>query len=206
MPNLRLVCLLALKMTLKQLDFMRSRVGQHDPLYPLNKQHEIAEREKVFCNFTLLRSKTMTTLPEQEWMDFLDRRWRQYSEFCGFSFGANDPAWAAFWKPQLIRATIEFHASIVPYCALAVITVKQKLRELAEKAVKADAVCGSGLLGFGYLVSVVCSIPWSVFCPCTHVTWSCTHGRRPSARWMLTLQWRRSGLPDGRPTWLCSKK
>jgi len=143
MPNLRLICLLALKMTLNQLDFLRDRVGEHDPLYPLNKQHEIAEREKVFCNFTLLRSKTLTTLPEQGWMDFLDRRWRQYSEFCGFSFGANDATWAAFWKPQVIRATVEFHASLVPYCALVVITVKQKLRDLAERSVKADKVCGS---------------------------------------------------------------
>ena len=118
-------------------------MGEHDPLYLLDKQHEIAEREKVFCNFTLLRSKQMTTLKEQEWMDFLDRRWRQYSEYCRFSFGVGLPVWEAFWKNQTTKATIEFHVSLVSHCAMVVTTVKQKLRDLAERSAKADTVCGS---------------------------------------------------------------
>jgi len=133
---------------------MLNRVGEHDPLHPLSKEGEIADREKLFCNFTLLRAKAVTTLSEQQWMDFFDRRWRQYA-LCGFTFlPLLLSQWAAFWKSQTVRQTIDFHVKLPEHCAKVVSTIKQKLRDLAERSVQADTVCGSVPCG---------SVPWLVF-------------------------------------------
>jgi len=146
------------------------------------------ERERIFADFTLLRSKQMVDLTDQAWMDLQDRRWHQYCE-AGFSFTPQDQLWAAYFKCRMKKETLLFHTLIPAYTRLAVETTKQKLRELAEKATKADKV--------GSLVGVwFCSlVGWCVvrllglcfvLLPLTTHARSCTHARKPRGKRQAT--------------------
>ena len=117
-------------------------------------------------------------------MSLQDRRWHQYAEN-GFTFHPDDLAWSAFFKMRIKKETVVFMTQLPAYTDLAVATTKQKLRELAEKATKADTV--GSLLGvrFGSLVGVL-SLYSSrlVFCPCA---------RKPRRKRQATRKGCRSG-------------
>ena len=169
---------------------MRVRLGERDPSYQHltegTPEEEIAEREKIFADFTLLRSKQFTDLPEQAWMDLQDRRWHQYCE-AGFSFTPPDPLWAAYFKSRMKKDTLIFQTLLPAYTSLAVETTKQKLRELAEKATKADKV--------GSLVGVLYSFHSSRMIGHARMLGSPGSSGRPRARTGGVD--RRSGSPRG---------
>ena len=131
-----------MKTSWSQVKFMLERVAEDDPLYPRSKDNQIAEREKVFCNYTLLRSQGVSQLPEQAWKDFFDRRWRQFA-LSGYLVLSEDPKWAAYWKHQTVKATLDFHVKLPLFCTLVVSATKQKLRDLAERSLAQDKVCRS---------------------------------------------------------------
>ena len=122
---------------------MRKRLGERDPNYAvlaaMTALEEIAERNRIFADFTLLRSKQMVELADQAWMDLQDRRWYQFCEL-GLTFTPADPLWTAYFKNRLKKDTLAFHTTLPAYTSLAVSTTKQKLRVLAVKAEKADKV------------------------------------------------------------------
>ena len=125
------------------MEFMNARVAEPDERWDGNAEDLIHEREKLYADFTLLRSATIKSIkPEENWKLFLDRRWHQYAEV-GFTFSpAKAPAWAAFWKQRTVKASLVFHVELLQYTRLSVKTAKQKLRQLAEKAEAADEVLG----------------------------------------------------------------
>ena len=148
--------------------FMRNRLGERDPSYAKLRdgtaEEEITEREKIYADFTLLRSKPMIDLSDAAWMDLQDRRWRQYCHV-GFSF-TPDGDWKVYMRNRLIKNCQVFQCDIPAYTKLAVETAKQKLRVFADKADKADKVGSWVGVWLASLVGwcVVGPAPWLVFC------------------------------------------
>ena len=128
---------------------MRERVGQSDTRWQGTAAELVATREKVYCDFTILRASQVTSLSEEEWKLFMDRRWNQFA-LCGFTMTPPHPSpWLEFWRTRHAKKTLEFHTKLPAYTRKAVAATKQKLRELADKARAADKVTKWGGEGRG---------------------------------------------------------
>ena len=143
MANLRLICKLAMDTLPDELTFMTKRVGEEDERWQGTPAGLIVQREKIYADFTLLRSAQVRLLKGQDWKDFLDRRWEQYAE-CGFNFKPpNMQSWTDFWKKARTtpaKAALEKQTALPAYTRKAVQTTKQKLRALAKQAEDGDKV------------------------------------------------------------------
>ena len=119
---------------------MRERVARTHDGWEGTHQELVTMRERIYADFTLLRSASVTALDIETWKAFLDRRWKQFVK-AGFTMtpGASSP-WSDFWKKRATAAVLRFHTSLPDYCVRAASTTKQKLRELAEKAHASDLV------------------------------------------------------------------
>ena len=158
--NLRLISNLAIKLTADQLKFMRERVAEPERRWAGCRDDLIALRERIYADFTLLRSSQMFALSIPQWKDFLDRRWHQFAsqEFTMNPVG--DSLWVDFWKNRTKAHVMLFHTTLPPFCDAAVRTTKQKLRILATQAEKSDKVMKRGRVGG-------CGLFPCFFCPCT---------------------------------------
>lgn len=160
MANLRLICKLAINLNAEQLKFMRDRVAEPEPRWTGCREDLIALRERVYADFTLLRSAQMVALSSELWEGFLDRRWHQFASQ-GFTMNpTGDSLWVDFWKNRTKASVLSFHTALPPFCDAAVRTTKQKLRKLAIQAEKSDKVMKRGRVGG-------CGLFPCLFCPCT---------------------------------------
>lgn len=144
LANLRLISKLAINLTADQLKFMRDRVAEPEQRYTGCRDDLIVLRERVYADFTLLRSAQMVALGFEQWKGFLDRRWHQFASH-GFTMNpGGDPLWVEFWKNRTKANVLLFHTTLPPFCDAAVRTTKQKLRILATQAEESDKVMKRG--------------------------------------------------------------
>ena len=160
LPNLRLIAKLSINLTAEQLKFMRDRVAEPEGRWDGCREDLIALRERVYADFTLLRSAQVVALSFEQWKGFLDRRWHQFVSKKFTMNPTDDSLWVAFWKDRTKANVLVFHTTVPIFCDAAVRTTKQKLRILATQAEKSDEVMKRGRVGG-------CGLFPCFFCPCT---------------------------------------
>jgi hypothetical protein len=150
--NLRLICKMAIAMTAEHLEFLRTRVADHDQRWTGTYSALVDVKQRVYTDFTFLRVKCVTDLPLEDWKVFLDRRWHQFAE-CGFSFVGTqafpmDKEWKEYWTGRAESKPLAIHIALVKYTTFLASSVKQKLRVHADSATAVDKVCVVGACFF----------------------------------------------------------
>ena len=126
----------------EQIKFMRQRIVAIDGRWEGELADLVAEKEKVYADYALLRTTNLKAFTFAEWARFLDRRWDQYAEV-GFTYSPTLPIhvmWRDFWSNRVQKDKVAFHTGLLAYTAHAVQAAKQKLRVLGEKAGRAEKV------------------------------------------------------------------
>ena len=65
--NLRLICGLAIALSATQVKFIGQRVGSIDERWSGTQAELIAQKERLYADFKLLRSAQLTCMKEEEW-------------------------------------------------------------------------------------------------------------------------------------------
>lgn len=137
-------CNLAIKLSAEQLTFIAERVETPDDRLKDENLSMTELKEKVYCNFTLLRNQAVFSLNFEDWKAYLDRRWEHFVHMGG-RYNPVGPAfhqWRNLYgsaKNARSKSVVVFSIACMKYCSTAITSAKQIMRSLAEKADAFDA-------------------------------------------------------------------
>jgi hypothetical protein len=126
-----------MKLSEDQLSFLAEKVEIPDDRLKDDNATMTELKEKVYCDFTLLRSQPMGKLSFSDWKAYLNRRWEHFV-FMGGKFNpAGLVQWRSFYgsaKDGRSKKVVCFGIECMKYCSMAITSTKQMMRLLAEKA------------------------------------------------------------------------